>query len=154
MVGRRSFPFWGRPIFRGKPLVSESKYQPFWAPKRRDYRKVHRLPGMMGWMLQWKWHVVEEKSQPMSWWMKVVGDGMTYFLEWSEGKIVKVKENRDRRCRWCFHIFFYIHPENWGRFPIWLLSFKLGWNHQPQDVGGIIITTNISFFGPLQGYQI
>ena len=41
MVGRRSFPSWRRPTFRGKLLVSEStKYQPFWVPKRRDYRST------------------------------------------------------------------------------------------------------------------
>ena len=27
---------------------------------------------------------------------------------------------------------FYFHPENWGRFPFWLVLFKWGWfNHQP-----------------------
>ena len=25
---------------------------------------------------------------------------------------------------------FYFHPENWGRFPIWLIFFRRGWNHQ------------------------
>ena len=25
---------------------------------------------------------------------------------------------------------FYVHPENWGRFPIWLIFFQMGWNHQ------------------------
>ncbi len=27
---------------------------------------------------------------------------------------------------------FYVHPENWGRFPIWRAYFSKGWfNHQP-----------------------
>ena len=30
------------------------------------------------------------------------------------------------------HIF-YFHPENWGRFPCWLIFFQMGWfNHQPE----------------------
>ena len=30
--------------------------------------------------------------------------------------------------RWWFQIFFHCHPENWGRFPIWLIFFKgVGW---------------------------
>ena len=24
----------------------------------------------------------------------------------------------------------YFHPENWGRFPFWLIFFQRGWNHQ------------------------
>ena len=30
--------------------------------------------------------------------------------------------------RWWFQIFFYFTP-TWGRFPIWLIFFKSGWNH-------------------------
>ena len=25
---------------------------------------------------------------------------------------------------WWFQIFFYVHPEPWGRFPFWLIFFK------------------------------
>ena len=25
---------------------------------------------------------------------------------------------------WWFQIFFYVHPEPWGRFPMWLIFFK------------------------------
>ena len=32
--------------------------------------------------------------------------------------------------RWWFQIFFCFHPENWGRFPFWLIFFQRGWNHQ------------------------
>ena len=32
--------------------------------------------------------------------------------------------------RWWFQISFYVHPENWGRFSIWLIFFRMGWNHQ------------------------
>ena len=28
--------------------------------------------------------------------------------------------------------------ENWGRFPFWLVFFKLGWNHQPDYIEGAI----------------
>ena len=26
--------------------------------------------------------------------------------------------------------FFYVHPENWGNDPIWLIFLQMGWNHQ------------------------
>ena len=32
--------------------------------------------------------------------------------------------------RWWFQTFFIFTP-NWGRFPIWLIFFQMGWNHQP-----------------------
>ena len=35
--------------------------------------------------------------------------------------------------RWvfvCGFIFCYFHPENWGRFPCWLIFFQRGWNNQ------------------------
>ena len=31
---------------------------------------------------------------------------------------------------WWFQIFFYFHPEPWGRFQFWLIFFKGVWNHQ------------------------
>ena len=31
--------------------------------------------------------------------------------------------------------FFRNHPENWGRFLIWLIFFQMGWNHQPGGIG-------------------
>ena len=32
---------------------------------------------------------------------------------------------------WCFQLLFISHPENWGRFPLWLFFFQRGWfNHQ------------------------
>ena len=31
---------------------------------------------------------------------------------------------------WWFQIFFMFTPI-WGRFPIWLIFFQMGWNHQP-----------------------
>ena len=39
---------------------------------------------------------------------------------------------------WCrcggFKVFFYFHPENWGRFPNLTNIFQRGWNHQPDVI--------------------
>ena len=33
---------------------------------------------------------------------------------------------------WC-QTFFFVCPENWGNDSIWLIFFRLGWNHQPEN---------------------
>ena len=40
----------------------------------------------------------------------------------------------EKNSRWWFQTFFNVHPENWGKFPIWLIFFQMGWNHQLENL--------------------
>ena len=53
----------------------------------------------------------------------------TLYTSWCLGRLVSFAEP------WKGDMFLdkdfcYFHPENWGRFPIWLLFCQMGWNHQ------------------------
>ena len=52
----------------------------------------------------------------------------TLYTSWCLGRLVSFAEP------WKGDMFldkvFSFHPENWGRFPIWLLFCQMGWNHQ------------------------
>ena len=53
-----------------------------------------------------------------------------FFLNLQFGKLELWEKST--KTRWWFQRFFLFTP-TWGRFPFWLIFFKWGWNHQPEN---------------------
>ena len=59
---------------------------------------------------------------------------MVWFWPWCLGPfrffwVNQKKWATKNTSKWWFQTFFIFTP-NWGRFPIWLIFFQMGWNHQ------------------------
>ena len=72
--------------------------------------------------------------EPGRWWLK-----HNFFLRWIETTGNQGSWNfrgsthvlvEKWRVGWCFQKGFYVHSENWGNDPTWLMVFQMGWNHQ------------------------